>query len=233
MNWFEEAFGSFQEIHWYTLAIAVGAIAVGIAGYVWYRKKHPDRVTKSAWTTKELTSAALCIGLAFLLSFIRLFHMPQGGSITPASMLPLLGFAYIYGVRKGLLAGAVYGLLQLIQDPVILFPMQVLLDYILAFAALGLAGLSRKLTLGIIYGCAGRFFCQFLSGWIFFGEYAPEGVPAWLYSLGYSGAIVGAECAVCIAVAAIPALHRMFVQQRNQAHAAEQEIRKNSAAVQS
>lgn len=219
MNWFEEAFGGFGEIQWYTLLIAVVGIAAGIVGFAWYRRQHPGQANRSAWTTKELTAAALCIGLAFLLSFIKLFHLPQGGSITPASMLPLLAFSYIYGFRRGLLAGIVYGLLQLMQDPVILFPMQVVLDYILAFGALGLAGLSRNLTVGIILGCAGRLVCQFLSGWIFFGEYAPEGTPVWLYSLGYNGAIVGAECAVCIAVAAIPALHHLFDRQRAQAQA--------------
>lgn len=218
MNWFEEAFGDFQEMQWYTLITVIAVIAAGIAGFIWYRRKHPDggSPSRSAWTTKELSTAALCIGLSFLLSFIQLFRMPQGGSITPASMLPLLGFAYIYGVRKGILAGLVYGLLQLMQDPVILAPMQVILDYFLAFASLGLAGLTRHLTLGIIYGCAARFICQFLSGWIFFGMYAPEGTPAWIYSLGYSGSVCGVECAICIAVALIPQLHRMFTRLRSQ-----------------
>lgn len=218
MNWFEEAFGDFGEMQWYTLVIVIAAIAAGIAGILYYRKKNPGHITKLEWTTKELTTAALCIGLSFLLSFIRLFHMPQGGSVTPASMLPLLGFAYIYGFRKGVLAGLVYGLLQLAQDPVILAPLQVILDYFLAFGALGLAGLAgRSLTLGIVYGCAGRFICQFLSGWVFFGMYAPEGTPAWLYSLGYSGSVCGVECAVCIVVSLIPAMHQMFVRQRSRA----------------
>lgn len=208
-------------MQWYTLLIVLIAVGAGIAGLIWYRRKNPARATKMQWTTKEVTTAALCIGLSFLLSFIRLFHLPQGGSVTPASMLPLLGFAYIYGFRKGVLAGIVYGLLQMMQDPVFLYPLQVLLDYILAFGALGLAGVAgRRLTLGIIYGCAGRFVCQFLSGWLFFGMYAPEGTPAWLYSLGYSGSICAIECALCIAVALIPAMHQMFIKQRSQVLAA-------------
>lgn len=220
MEWWNEAFGDFQEIQWYTYVIVIAAVAAGIAGIVWYRKKRAaeGHISRSQWTTHELTTAALCIGLAFLLSFIKIFSMPAGGSITPASMLPLLAFSYIYGVRKGVLAGLVYALLQFMQNPVVLAPMQVILDYPLAFGALGLAGLAKKSIIpGIIYGCAGRLICSWLSGWVFFGEYAPEGVPGWRYSLEYNGAIIGVDCAVCVAVALIPALYKLFNQQKARA----------------
>ncbi len=189
-------------------------IAAGLIGYFLYRKKTSGGKTitkKSQWTTKELTTAALCIGASFLLSFIKIFSMPNGGSITPASMLPMLAFAYIYGLKKGFLAGLCYGVLQMIQEPFFVAPMQVILDYFLSFSLLALAGLARKSILpGIIYGCGARFICQFLSGWIFFGMYAPEGVPAWLYSLGYNGAVVGIECAICVAISAIPVLRKLL-----------------------
>lgn len=217
-NWFSEAFGDFADMKLVPLLLVIAAVAAGIGWYVWYARTHRGRdghLTGSQWTTKELTTAALCIGLSFLLSFIKLFSMPNGGSITPASMLPLLAFSYMYGVRKGILAGLVYGLLQFVQEPFVLTPLQVLLDYPLAFACLGFAGFARRsIVPGIIYGCAGRFVCQFLSGWLFFGEYAPEGVPAWLYSAGYSGSVCGIECALCIAVSLIPALSKMLSQQR-------------------
>ncbi len=222
MDWFNEAFGGFSEITAVTLVIVIAALAVGIAGYVFYRKKAREggKLTKSQWTTKEVTTAALSIGVAFLLSYIKLFSMPQGGSITPASMLPIMAFAYIYGVKKGMIVGFCYSLLQFVQEPFFLTPVQFLLDYVLAFSLLGLAGLAKNNIIpGIIYGCAGRFLCQFVSGFVFFGEYAPEGVPAWLYSLGYSGSVVGIECAVCIAVAAIPAISRMFNRAKAQAKA--------------
>lgn len=217
MDWWSEAFGDFREIQWYTLVIGVSAIAAGLIGVVWYRKKHAAGagVSHAQWTTHELTVAALCIGLAFLLSFIKLFSMPMGGSITPASMLPLLAFSYIYGPKKGVLAGLVYGLLQFMQNPVVLAPLQVILDYPLAFGALALAGFAkRSIVLGIAYGCAGRFICSWLSGWVFFAEYAPEGMPGWLYSLAVNGGVIGVDCAVCIAVAMIPALHKLFDRQR-------------------
>ncbi len=220
MNWFSEAFGGLADIQRFTLVIMIAAIGAGIAGYVFYRKKakQQGKITKSQWTTKEITTAALCIGISFLLSFIKIFSMPNGGSITPASMLPIMAFAYIYGAKKGLLVGLVYSILQFIQEPYVLAPMQVVLDYPLSFMLLGLAGLARKsIVPGIAYGCAARFVCQFLSGWIFFGSYAPEGMPGWLYSLGYNGSVVGVECAICIAVSMIPALYKML--NREKAHA--------------
>lgn len=222
-NWFTEAFADFQEMNVAALIITIVAIVCGIVGIVWYRRRHQgaNQVSRATWTTKELTTAALCIGLAFLLSFIKLLDLPQGGSVTPASMLPILAFAYIYGWKKGIIVGLVYSLLQFIQEPVVLTPMQVILDYPLAFGALGLAGFARRSIIpGVIYGCAGRFVCSFLSGWIFFGSYAPEGTPAWLYSLGYNGTILGVECAVCIVVALIPALTKTFNRQKALAAAA-------------
>lgn len=222
MEWWNEAFGDFREIQWYIWVIVIAAVAAGIAGAVWFAKKQSasGKISKNQWTTHELTTAALCIGLAFLLSFIKIFSFPTGGSITAASMLPILAFAYIYGLRKGLLVGVVYGLLQFMQEPVVLAPMQVILDYPLAFGVLGLAGLAKKSIIpGIICGIAGRFVCSWLSGWVFFGEYAPEGMPAWLYSLGYNGSIMGVECAVCVAVACIPALYKLFNRQKARAAA--------------
>lgn len=211
MNWFEEAFGSFAEISPLALVIVIAAIAGGIIGLIFYRKRtaNDKNITKKEWTTKEVTTAALCLAASFLLSFIKIFHMPQGGSITPASMLPVMAFAYIYGLKKGLIVGLCYSLLQFVQEPIFLTPVQFILDYIGAFTLLGLAGLAKKSIIpGIIYGCAARFVCQFVSGIVFFAEYAPAGMPVWIYSLGYSGSVCGIECAVCIAVALIPALSK-------------------------
>lgn len=221
MNWFEEAFGSFTEINPVALIIVIAAAIGGIIGIIIYRKKTAGAktVTKKEWATKEVTTAALCLAASFLLSFIKLFQMPQGGSITPASMLPVMAFAYIYGVKKGLIVGLCYSLLQFIQEPIFLTPVQFILDYIGAFTLLGLAGLAKKNIIpGIIYGSAARFVCQFVSGMVFFGEYAPEGTPVWLYSLGYNGSVCGVECAVCIAVALIPALSKTLNNARTKAH---------------
>ena len=97
------------------------------------------------WTAQTVAYGAISIALSFVLSYIRVFRMPQGGSITPASMLPLMLFSAAYGVGPGMAAGLVYGVLQYFQGGDFLSVWQVIFDYLIAFAALGLAGLYRYL----------------------------------------------------------------------------------------
>lgn len=159
-----------------------------------------------------LANGALCIALSTVLSFITLYKMPQGGSITLASMLPMFLFAYAYGVGPGMLVGAAYGFVQFLQGGLyFVHPVELLLDYPLAFAMLGLAGLSNKFSdqwgmiPGIILGTFGRFVCAFLSGLIFFGMYAPEGQNVVIYSMVYNGLYLVPEAIICILLAMIPA----------------------------
>lgn len=171
-----------------------------------------SKTKTKTWSPKTLAVGSLCVAVSFLLSCIRLFHMPQGGSVTPASMLPLLAYAYYFGVAPGLLVGVAAGLLQLLQDFWVLNFTQLLLDYPLAFGALALAGLARGiggrwgLYIGIAAGCLGRMACSFLSGAVFFGSYAPEGMNPWWYSFGYNGTVMLAEAVICLAIVAIPAI---------------------------
>jgi thiamine transporter len=126
------------------------------------------------------------VALATVLGFIRLFRMPQGGSIS-LEMVPIFIIALRRGGPVGLLAGGIYGLLQLLIDPYIVHPVQVLLEYPLAFALVGLAGFFKeKPWLGITVGSAARYIVHVISGMIFFGSYAPEGTPVLIYSLGYN-----------------------------------------------
>ena len=170
------------------------------------------------WTTRMLANAALCIALAFVLSYIRLYKLPQGGSITLASMLPLFLFAYAYGVAPGMLVGAAYGILQFIQEAYFVHPIELLLDYPLAFAMLGLAGLANRFSdkwgmiPGIILGTFGRFVCAFLSGVIFFGMYAPEGQSVLVYSAVYNGFYLIPEAIICIVLAMVPQIRRLAKQ---------------------
>mgnify|MGYP000894032521 FL=1 len=156
-------------------------------------------------TTKKLTYGSICIALSFVLSYIRFFKMPQGGSITAGSMLPVMLFAYWFGPADGIVAGMVYGLLQFIQDPFIIHPLQVVLDYPLAFGALGLAGLSKKnFSLSLAIGSIFRFFFSFLSGTLFFVEYAKQaGEAPVIYSLAYNSVIL-IDGLICIAISLIP-----------------------------
>lgn len=201
-SWFENAFGDFAEFPvWAWIVVAV--LLVG--GLVAYRQIKSGK--KTVWNTKMLALGAVCMALSNVLSMIKLFDMPQGGSITPASMLPLMLFAYVYGVGPGMTVGAVYGVMQFIIEPYFLSVPQMLLDYPIAFAMVGLAGLFSKnenralgLSLGVVLGSLGRFVAAVLSGVVFFAEYAGDQNP-WVYSIGYNGAYMLPECIICVVLA--------------------------------
>ncbi len=149
--------------------------------------------------TLVVAEIVIFVALSTALSYIILFALPQGGSITAASMVPLLWLALRRGPKIGLFAGAVYGLVQLAVEPFIVHPAQVLLDYPIAFGALGLAGFFRNHAfLGINVGIAGRFLAHFVSGIIFFAIYAPEGMSPIIYSAIYNGSYLLPELAISI-----------------------------------
>ena len=136
---------------------------------------------------KIMVEGALAAALTVALSYVKLWEMPQGGSIT-LEAIPLLVFSLRRGVRSGAGAGAVAGLLQLLLGGYVVHPAQALLDYPMAFAALGIAGIARKpLWVGTVLGSLARFICHLVSGAIFFGSYAPKGTNVWLYSATYNG----------------------------------------------
>ena len=92
---------------------------------------------------KQLTFCALCIALGVVTSYIKFASLPFGGSITLFSMLFVALPGYLYGVRTGVITGVAYGILQFLIEPYVAAPVQILLDYPLAFGALGLSGLFR------------------------------------------------------------------------------------------
>lgn len=159
-------------------------------------------------TTKKLVYSALGIALAFVTSYIKLWEMPMGGSVTLLSMLFICLIGYWFGLKYGLITGIAFGLLQFIIDPYMLSIPQVILDYPLAFGALGLSGLfcNKKfgLQIGYVVGVVGRFVCSTLSGVIFFADYAPEGMNPWVYSIVYQGSYLGAELVLTLIVISIP-----------------------------
>lgn len=171
------------------------------------------------WTARMLANAALCLALAFVLSYIKLFDLPQGGAVTAASLLPIVAFAYSYGLAPGLVVGVAYGLLQMIQDPWIVTPVQAILDYPLAFACIALAAVARKLPdswgwlAGMALAAVGRFVCHTFTGVAFFAEYAEgTGMSPFVYSVSYNS-FVFVDMAICAVVMAFPqvrgALKRM------------------------
>ncbi|MBO5481074.1 MAG: energy-coupled thiamine transporter ThiT [Clostridia bacterium] len=162
---------------------------------------------------KRLAFAGVCVATSFTLAVIKVSPIQYGGSITLASLVPILVYAYIYGVADGLLVGLIHGLLNFIEDPCILTPATFLLDYLLAFASVGLMGvfgkMARKekgalpLVLGCISVCALRFVFHLCSGAIFFMEGAVwVDFPAWavssafIYSFIYQCVYIPADCLI-------------------------------------
>ena len=202
-NWFQTAFKKFAEFPiWGWVIVAV----LFIGGIIVYQKVKGEK--KTVWTTRMISLGAISIALSTVLSMIKIFSMPQGGSITAVSMLPIILFAYAYGVGPGLALGAIHGILDCILKPYVISIPQFLLDYPIAFGVLGLAGLFSKskndqigLAAGTVVACVARFIASVASGVVFFGEYAPEGMSPMVYSLGYNGSYMAPECVITVVVA--------------------------------
>ena len=162
----------------------------------------------------SLVLCAILIALSFVLSMIKIIPMPYGGSITLFSMLTATLTGYFCGPKWGITSGVALGLLNLIIDPVLLFPMQIVLDYILGFGCLGIAGFFANKKYGLFTGYTvaiiGRFLCSFLSGFIYFGEYAPEGMNPILYSFLYNIFYIGGEGVLTLIVMAVPPVKNML-----------------------
>lgn len=140
---------------------------------------------------------AMMAALAVVFSQIKILEMPQGGSVSLV-MVPIALIAVRRGLAAGLITGTIVGFLQLMLGSTLVSPVQVVLDYPLAFAALGLSGLFRLsgregkkqrligLWSSLLIGVLGRFVCHFISGIVWFGYYAPEGTPVAWYSFVYN-----------------------------------------------
>jgi len=164
--------------------------------------KFSEKPTRSR--TKLLAEMVVAIALSTVLSFIKFSIWAQGGSVTAGSMIPIFWFSLRRGAKLGIVGGIVYGIVQFFVEPYFFHPAQVLLDYPIAFGALGLAGLFRTHELsGVAAGIAGRFLAHFVSGVIFFATYAPQiylglniGANAYTYSALYNGTYLVPELVI-------------------------------------
>ncbi len=134
----EKPFEELAEAGWLQILVL---IALAVAGILLLRASKK----KIQWSTKMLAHASMALALSFVLSYIKLFSMSAGGSVTPGSMLPVMLFSAYYGTAPGLFVGFVYALLQIVQKASGVGFMGYLLDYFLAFTALGLAGIAKHL----------------------------------------------------------------------------------------
>ncbi|MEM3673200.1 MAG: energy-coupled thiamine transporter ThiT [Candidatus Bathyarchaeia archaeon] len=155
--------------------------------------------SKISSPTKIIAEVVSFVALATALSYVKVFSLPEGGSVTAGSMVPILWLALRRGPKIGLFAAAVYGLVQLAIEPFIFHPVQVLLDYPIAFGALGLAGFfQNRPFVGVNVGIWSRFLAHFVSGVVFFADYAPEGMHPTIYSAIYNGSYILPELAISI-----------------------------------
>lgn len=163
---------------------------------------------KKKLQVKQLAFSAMAVTLAVVTSFIKFAKLPYGGSITLFSMFFICLIGYLYGTKVGILTGIAYGFINLILDPTILHPVQMLLDYPIAFGCLGLAGMFSGSKFGIVkgylLGVIGRYVCHVLTGCIFFYMYAPEGMNVLVYSIGYNATYIVPEAIATVILLVIP-----------------------------
>ena len=151
---------------------------------------------------RQFAISALFIALAFVLSFVKIIHLPFGGSITLFSMLFASLPAYYFGVSYGFMASLTYSILQLIAASYIVHPLQVVLDYIFAFGCFGVVAFfkDRKsgLQIGFVIACIIRFLSSSISGYVFFKEYTPQSWNPLVYTIVYNGGYIFVECIITL-----------------------------------
>lgn len=165
---------------------------------------------KSPITTKKMVLISIMSGLAFILNLIKFIRYPQGGGITLFYMTPIMMISIIYGKTAGVTGGLVLGILMLMGGTPPIHPVQFLLDFLLGSMALGLASIfgsdkKYKIILGCFFSAMLCVFSSFISGVVFFGEYAPSGMNVYLYSFLYNFTSTGVEGIICtILIALLP-----------------------------
>ena len=172
---------------------------------------------KQTRDTKRIAFAGICVCMSFTLAIIKFSPVQYGGSITIASFVPILIYAYVYGPVDGFLVGLIHGLLNFVEDPYILTPATLIFDYLLAFMSIGVMGFFGKMKrkekgcMPIVLGCVAvftlRFASHLVSGMIFFTENAVwVSLPSWamgnafIYSFIYQCIYVPADALIATAV---------------------------------
>lgn len=232
------------------IIFTVFATIILFAIAIFYLMTNKDK--KKVKSTRLMADAAITLSLSFALSYIKLFSMPQGGSITLASVVPIAIFAYVYGPKQGLQVGLIYSILQLMQGAYLVHPIQILLDYIIPFTCIGLAGVFRKLDfkflhinnrncnpavniiLGIALYSVLRFISSFISGTVFFSSVTSNTAitlkeylfnkEAVAFSAGYNAPYVFADMAIAFIAAAPVMLSKQIQRIVNERMLSNQEL---------
>lgn len=178
-----------------------------------------SRNSRHKISTRQLVFCGTAMALAFVTSYIRLFHMPYGGSVTLFSMLFICLIGHWYGIRTGILTGFAYGILQFLQEPYVLSLFQVCCDYVFAFAGLGLAGVfinsKNGLAKGYLLGILARGFFHALGGYLYWMDYMPDNFPqafARLYPIVYNYSYILAEGVLTLIILSLPPVKKGLEQ---------------------
>lgn len=180
------------------------ALVIALLAIVYVSQKESKKIQ-----TKQLVFSSVAMALAVVTSFIKFVDLPYGGSATLFSMFFICFIGYLYGTKIGLLTGIAYGFLQLVINPSVYHPIQLLLDYPVAFGCLGLAGIFSKskygLIKGYILGTFGRYVVHAISGYVFFSQWTPENTSPIVYSITYNATYILPEAIITIIILLIPA----------------------------
>jgi len=186
-----------NSVDWRIVAEVVAALAL-LIGLI--RLTRPLQEGQGRGPAQVVTEVGVAVALSAVLSLIRVFRMPQGGSIS-LEMVPIFYVALRRGAGTGVLAGLVLGMVKLVLDPYVVHPLQFLIDYPLAFGVLGLAGLFPGMPLvGVLVGGALRLLMHVISGVVYFASYAPEGSNVWVYSLTYNATYMVPEVIIAMII---------------------------------
>ena len=186
-------------------------------------RRPPERrihmAESSIKTTRRLTETAIMIALATALSYITIYKLPMGGSITLFSQVPIVIIGYRYGVKWGAVTGVIHGILQMLLQGLGNFAyvkgigaylILIFADYVCAFGVLGIGGALFKkaiknqtaaLALGAFVASLLRFICHFVSGVTIWGDYADGWQSVWAYSLSYNGSYMLVEAIITVVAA--------------------------------
>ena len=191
--------------------LAIALLAIVVFGAIFFFKPKKEKQELNISVTKKLAFCSMAIAVGFVASYLKIFRLPLGGSVTLLSMLFICLVGYWYGLGTGLLAAFTYSLLQFLQGPYIINLWQVCFDYLFAFTALGLSGLFRDKKNGLITGylvaIMARGLFHSIGGYLFFMSWIPETFPKNLtsvYPLVYNYSYILAEGAITVALLSIP-----------------------------
>ena len=204
-----------------TAGYAVSALAVILlaAAVIFFCSKNSST---RKMTTQQLVTCAVALALAYVTSYIKIFKLPFGGSVTLFSMLFIVLIGYWYGAKIGILTGLVYGIFQFLQEPYVLSLFQVCCDYILAFGAMGVAGFFSKskkhgLVKAYLAAILARGAFHALGGYLYWMDYMPSNFPkslTALYPIIYNYSFILAEGLLPVIVISIPAVSKALNQIR-------------------